>query len=154
MQKMFKKMENLYADLADYYVFDKQKYTLEEFFADLKTFKDSYIQARSDNQKERDLVEKKEKARLAKLKQEKEKEERNKRRLIDMNPSETQEGVMDRLNFFLYTLLIVFYVHFSFLVYWKLCLRVVLLVENRRRGEGTGQLEVSRYASFDNQFTN
>lgn len=42
------------------------------------------------------MEEKREKARLAKLKQEKEKEERNKRRLIDMNPSETQEGVMDR----------------------------------------------------------
>lgn len=46
--------------------------------------------------KEREIEEKREKARLAKLKQEKEKEERNKRRLIDMNPSETQEGVMDR----------------------------------------------------------
>lgn len=46
--------------------------------------------------KERELEEKREKAKLAKIKQEKEKEERNKRRLIDMNPSETQEGVMDR----------------------------------------------------------
>lgn len=46
--------------------------------------------------KEREIEEKREKARLAKIKQEKEKEERNKRRLIDMNPSETQEGVMDR----------------------------------------------------------
>lgn len=42
------------------------------------------------------MEEKKEKAKQARLKQEKEKEERNKRRLIDMNPSETQEGVMDR----------------------------------------------------------
>lgn len=49
-----------------------------------------------DNQKDRELEEKKEKARLAKLKQEKEKEERNKRKLIDMNPKEAQEGVMDR----------------------------------------------------------
>ncbi|KAJ8978866.1 hypothetical protein NQ317_009010 [Molorchus minor] len=54
-------------------------------------------QAKTDNQKERELEEKKEKARQAKLKQEKEKEEKNKRRLIDMNPSETQEGVMDSL---------------------------------------------------------
>ncbi|KAG5888747.1 hypothetical protein JTB14_032020 [Gonioctena quinquepunctata] len=97
MQKMLKKVDSLYSDLSEYYVFDKQKYSLEEFFTDLKTFKDSFIQAKTDNQKDRELEEKKEKARLAKLKQEKEKEERNKRRLIDMNPSETQEGVMDSL---------------------------------------------------------
>ncbi|CAG9835595.1 unnamed protein product [Diabrotica balteata] len=97
MQKMLKKVENLYNDLAEYYVFDKQKYALEEFFVDLKTFKNSFLQAKADNQREKEIEEKKEKARLAKLKQEKEKEERNKRRLIDMNPSETQEGVMDSL---------------------------------------------------------
>ncbi|KAJ8930937.1 hypothetical protein NQ314_016201, partial [Rhamnusium bicolor] len=43
MQKMFKKMESHYNDLSEYYAFDKQKYTLEEFFTDLKTFKDSFI---------------------------------------------------------------------------------------------------------------
>lgn len=43
MQNMFKKMDTLYSDLAEYYVFDKQKYVLEEFFTDLKTFKDSFI---------------------------------------------------------------------------------------------------------------
>lgn len=43
MQEMFKKMESLYHELAEYYAFDKQKYTLEEFFMDLKTFKDSFI---------------------------------------------------------------------------------------------------------------
>lgn len=43
MQEMFKKMELLYTELAEYYAFDKQKYTLEEFFTDLKTFKDSFI---------------------------------------------------------------------------------------------------------------
>lgn len=36
-------MDTLFTDLSDYYVFDKQKYTLEEFFGDLKTFKDSFI---------------------------------------------------------------------------------------------------------------
>lgn len=39
---MCKKMEALYDDLAEYYVFDKSKYTLEEFFTDLKAFKDSF----------------------------------------------------------------------------------------------------------------
>ncbi|XP_030763469.1 protein diaphanous [Sitophilus oryzae] len=97
LQKMFKKMESLYSDLAEYYAFDKQKYTLEEFFTDLKTFKDNFIRAAEENQKERELEEKREKARLAKLKQEQDKEERNKRKLIDMNPQQNQEGVMDSL---------------------------------------------------------
>lgn len=99
MNNMFKKMETLYADLAEFYAFDKQKYTLEEFFTDLKKFKDDFVEAHKDNVRERELEEKKEKARQAKLKQEKDREEReaNKKRLIDMNPSQTQEGVMDSL---------------------------------------------------------
>ncbi|KAF5284211.1 hypothetical protein FQR65_LT00211 [Abscondita terminalis] len=99
MQNMFKKMENLYSDLADFYVFDKQKYMLEEFFTDLKTFKDSFIAAHKDNEKEREIEEKNRKAKLAREKADKEKQERaeRKRAIIDMNPSETQEGVMDSL---------------------------------------------------------
>ena len=37
-------MERLYAELSEYYVFDKLKYTLEEFFGDIKTFKDQFKQ--------------------------------------------------------------------------------------------------------------
>lgn len=66
------------------------------YVLNLMWFLFGFQRARDDNAKEKELEEKREKARLAKLKQEKEKEERNKRRLIDMNPSETQEGVMDR----------------------------------------------------------
>lgn len=39
---MFRKMEALYTDLSEFFSFDKQKYTLEEFFGDVKTFKDSF----------------------------------------------------------------------------------------------------------------
>ena len=39
---MFKKMETLYSGLESYYVFDKQKYTLEEFMSDIKKFKDQF----------------------------------------------------------------------------------------------------------------
>ena len=44
-------MERLYAELSEYYVFDKAKYTLEEFFGDIKTFKDQFKQARSIHSK-------------------------------------------------------------------------------------------------------
>ena len=42
LNAMAQKMEKLYADLADYFVFDKQKYSLEEFMTDIKTFKDQF----------------------------------------------------------------------------------------------------------------
>lgn len=35
-------MDSLYSDLAEFYAFDKQKYTLEEFFGDIKSFKDLF----------------------------------------------------------------------------------------------------------------
>jgi diaphanous 2 len=40
---MFKKMESLFADISEFYAFDKQKYSLEEFFTDIKTFKDAFL---------------------------------------------------------------------------------------------------------------
>lgn len=40
--RMGKKMETVYHELSEYFVFDPQKYTLDEFFTDVKTFKDSF----------------------------------------------------------------------------------------------------------------
>lgn len=42
LKNMFQKLETLYTGLADYYVFDKQKYPLEEFFTDMKAFLDGF----------------------------------------------------------------------------------------------------------------
>ena len=42
LQSMCSNMEKLYCDLESYYVFDKQKYTLEEFMSDVKAFKDQF----------------------------------------------------------------------------------------------------------------
>ena len=41
---MSSKMETLYSDLSEYFVFDKQKYSLEQFFGDIKQFKDQFKQ--------------------------------------------------------------------------------------------------------------
>ena len=49
LNAMGSKMESLYSDLAEYFVFDKQKYTLEEFFGDIKLFKDQFKQVRMNN---------------------------------------------------------------------------------------------------------
>ena len=37
----------LISALAEYFVFDKQKYTLEEFFTDVKTFKVNFYKSRN-----------------------------------------------------------------------------------------------------------
>lgn len=40
--QMHEKMQSLYKDLAKYYVFDVKKYTLDEFFGDVKAFKEKF----------------------------------------------------------------------------------------------------------------
>ena len=42
LQAMAQKMDTLYSSLAEYFVFDKQKYSLEEFMSDIKKFKDQF----------------------------------------------------------------------------------------------------------------
>ena len=44
---MSNKMEALYSDVSEYFVFDKQKYSLEQFFGDIKQFKDQFKQVHS-----------------------------------------------------------------------------------------------------------
>nr|CAH0100887.1 unnamed protein product [Daphnia galeata] len=97
--RMGKKMETVYHELAEYFVFDPQKYTLDEFFTDVKTFKDSFNQCYKDNCKLRETEEKIRRAREAKEKAEREKLERQakKKALVDMNIDDDQEGVMDSL---------------------------------------------------------
>lgn len=40
---MFKHMDSLYTEISEFFSFDKQKYTIEEFFGDIKTFKDDFM---------------------------------------------------------------------------------------------------------------
>ena len=39
---MAQKMTELYTSLAEYFVFDAQKYSLEDFMGDIKTFKQQF----------------------------------------------------------------------------------------------------------------
>ncbi|XP_024944472.1 protein diaphanous isoform X6 [Cephus cinctus] len=99
MQNMFKNMDSLYTDISEFFAFDKQKYTIEEFFTDIKTFKDNFMQAQKEIMKIREGEEKQRRAREAREKAEAERAARaeRKRALVDMNAHETQEGVMDSL---------------------------------------------------------
>ncbi|XP_076629979.1 diaphanous related formin 1 isoform X1 [Colletes latitarsis] len=99
LQNMFKNMDSLYTEISEFFSFDKQKYTIEEFFGDIKTFKDDFMHAQREIIKLREGEEKQRRAREAREKAEVEKAARaaRKRALVDMNAHETQEGVMDSL---------------------------------------------------------
>ncbi|XP_066903255.1 protein diaphanous [Halyomorpha halys] len=99
LNSMFNKLETLYSDIAEYYSFEKQKYTLEEFFSDVKGFMDGFYQAHKENVLSREAEEKARRAKEAREKAEAEKAERaaRKRALVDMSATQTQEGVMDSL---------------------------------------------------------
>merc|ERR1711997_1072879 len=91
--------DKLYTELEKYYVFDKQKYHLEEFMSDIKTFIKQFKDAYTQMIKEREASEKLIRAREAREKQDKEKAERaeKKKALVDFNAPDNQEGVMDSL---------------------------------------------------------
>jgi hypothetical protein len=43
IDKMYRKMEKLYTELSEYFVFDKTKYTLDEFFSDINIFREDFV---------------------------------------------------------------------------------------------------------------
>ncbi|KAG8184006.1 hypothetical protein JTE90_024463 [Oedothorax gibbosus] len=98
LENMFKQMEKLYEDLSVYFAFDPKKYASDEFFTDIKTFKNMFQEAYKDNLHLRELEEKMRRAKEAKEKATKEKQERlaKKKQLVDIT-GEDQEGVMDSL---------------------------------------------------------
>lgn len=92
-------MEKLYNDLGEYFAFDPNKYTMEEFFADIKTFKDAFMAAHKDNVREREELEKKRRMQEAREQSQREQMERQQRKkaVVDMDAAQAQEGVMDSL---------------------------------------------------------
>nr|ALX18036.1 diaphanous-related formin [Lymnaea stagnalis] len=96
LSTMLKKLETLFEATAKYFAFDPKKYTMEEFFGDMKTFKDSLQKALKENAKIREVQEKKRRAKEAKEKTEKDKKQRQVT-ILDMTTDDNQEGVMDNL---------------------------------------------------------
>ncbi|KAM6455387.1 protein diaphanous homolog 1 isoform 1-T1 [Liasis olivaceus] len=99
LRMMHANMENLYKELGQYFLFDTNKISIEEFFTNLRNFKNMFVQAVKENQKRREMEEKMRRAKLAKEKAEKERQEKQKKReqLIDMNAEGDETGVMDSL---------------------------------------------------------
>jgi len=96
---MGSKMDSLYTDLSEYFVFDSRKYTLEELFGDIKMFKDKFKQAHETLIEEREVEAKVKRANEAREKADKEKVARNfkKLALVDLAMDDNQSGVMDCL---------------------------------------------------------
>lgn len=97
--KMLSQMETLFQSLSEYYCFDPAKYTMEEFFTDIRTFKDAFVQAHTENIKIREEEEKRRRTQEAKERSQRELQERQQRKLalVDIDAVQTQEGVMDSL---------------------------------------------------------
>ncbi|KAM8733592.1 protein diaphanous homolog 1 [Acanthopagrus schlegelii] len=95
---LHKNMEKQYNDLGEFFVFDPKKISAEEFFGDLNTFKNMFLQAVKENQKRKEAEEKIKRAKLAREKAEKEKEEKlKKNQLLDINAEGDETGIMDGL---------------------------------------------------------
>jgi diaphanous 2 len=47
---MYKRLEGLHKDMAKYFAFDANKYSIEDFFGDVKNFKDG-LQVRGGGKK-------------------------------------------------------------------------------------------------------
>ncbi|XP_045770390.1 protein diaphanous isoform X2 [Maniola jurtina] len=97
LHSMFRKMEALYGELAVYYVFDPHKYTLEEFFSDIKTFKDAFATAHQENVVARETEERARRAREARAAAERERRDRQHRYKQFVDMEQAQDGVMDSL---------------------------------------------------------
>lgn len=97
--KMQVQMEKLYKELGEYFSFDPSKYNMEEFFGDIKTFKDAFVQAHQEIVRIREEEEKKRRMQEAREQSLREQLERQQRKLalVDMDAAQTQEGVMDSL---------------------------------------------------------
>ncbi|XP_021044289.1 protein diaphanous homolog 2 isoform X1 [Mus pahari] len=99
LSTMHSNMLKLYESLGEYFIFDPNTVTIEDFFGDLNTFRTLFLEALKENHKRKEIEEKSRRAKLAKEKAEQEKLERQKKKkqLIDINKEGDETGVMDNL---------------------------------------------------------
>jgi len=96
---MRQKLDTIFSELAEFYVFDKQKYSVEEFLGDIKTFKDQFRAAHVNIREEREVRERAVRARAAREKSLRAKEERSSKKaaLVESVLEDAESGVMDTL---------------------------------------------------------
>lgn len=94
---MHKKMEASYIELGKYFAFDPKHYAMEEFFNDMKQFKDQFAHAVIENRKQREIEEKNRRAKEAKAKVEKERRERVSHKIDPTKADGMDQGLMEHL---------------------------------------------------------
>ena len=102
LEYMFNKMNGAYKELADYFAFEVNKYSLGEFFADLRTFSQQFKQCSQENAKMKEAEEKQKRADEERQQREQEKlaNKCKKERLMQTNRGDGDDGgtgVMDNL---------------------------------------------------------
>ena len=43
LNTMYSQMDSIFKEIGKFYAFDPKKYTMEDFFADIKVFKDGFV---------------------------------------------------------------------------------------------------------------
>uniref|UniRef100_UPI00358FAF50 protein diaphanous homolog 2-like isoform X2 n=1 Tax=Myxine glutinosa TaxID=7769 RepID=UPI00358FAF50 len=97
---MHENMDKQFGGLGEFYAFDPQKVSMEDFFGDLNDFRTIFLQVLKENIKRREMEEKAQRAKLAKERAEREKRERknHKKSLAGIGVGDADEtGVMDTL---------------------------------------------------------
>ena len=83
LQCMFSMMERLYTSIAEYFAFEPKKYAMDEFFADIKIFKDQFLESHREIKRIREEKERLEKAKIAREAAERERLRRKKENTIN-----------------------------------------------------------------------
>uniref|UniRef100_A0A1A9WVE0 FH2 domain-containing protein n=1 Tax=Glossina brevipalpis TaxID=37001 RepID=A0A1A9WVE0_9MUSC len=81
--KMQVQMEKLFNDLCEYFVFDPIKYTMQDFFTDIKSFKDAFVHVHQEIIRLRE--EEKRKSRMQKAHKQSPRGQQRKLALVDID---------------------------------------------------------------------
>lgn len=97
LESMFNKIDRLYKDLGTYFCFDPKKFTLDEFFTEISTFKNDFLATHKSILLERERREKERLRKEEREKKEQEVKERNQRNMnLNMNHV-NEKGLMDNI---------------------------------------------------------
>ncbi|XP_052829634.1 protein diaphanous homolog 2 isoform X2 [Octopus bimaculoides] len=99
LNTMYKQMDMKYTELANYFTFDRKKYSSEEFFHDIKEFQSSFDHALKENKQQKETLANIARAKEAKEARERERKEKLQRQkqFMDVNADEPNHGVVDNL---------------------------------------------------------
>uniref|UniRef100_A0A1A9X3F6 FH2 domain-containing protein n=1 Tax=Glossina brevipalpis TaxID=37001 RepID=A0A1A9X3F6_9MUSC len=99
LEKTQIQMQNLFKDLSEYFAFDLIKYTMANFFADIRSFKYTFVNAHQLNVRQREEEKRKTRMENAHKQFLREQQERRENRapLADIRVAEAQEEDMDDL---------------------------------------------------------